>query len=46
MSALLPILGFALLFVAFGLFRRRECGGQCGFCETTCTYAESRDDAT
>ena len=45
MSALLPILGMALLFVAFGLLKpRRRCGGQCGGCETSCTFGESRDE--
>jgi len=46
MSALLSILGFALLFVVFGVFRRRECGSDCGFCDSNCTYAESRNETT
>jgi hypothetical protein len=46
MSALLPILGFSLLFVVFGLFRpKHDCGGQCGLCEGTCAYTESQDES-
>ncbi len=48
MSTLLPILGFALLFVAYGLFRpKHDCGGQCGSCEgeATCAYTESQDES-
>jgi len=45
MSALLPILGFAALFVVFGLFRpKRDCGGNCGSCEGACEYTESQDE--